>query len=122
MKDSIKKTIAGVLVTITVIIKSLIDIKNWGNVDHKKGIIIAGLIIIPLVLWLGNPAPIFLYGMLFNPVINLIKGLPLFYIGNTAYIDKLLNRYLGKHSGLIFFIFNFIMLCSAMVIGKVFSL
>lgn len=104
----------GFLITFLVIaIKAYWDNKNWGKVDHTKGIVLVSLILIPLSIIVKSPYPIFLFGMLWNPVINTVRRLPLFYVGNTATIDIALNFLFGKKAGEVFALMLFVLfICS----------
>lgn len=48
--------------------------------------------------------PFFLYGGWFNQFINMQRGLPFFYIGETAWTDRMARKYLGENAGVIIFI------------------
>lgn len=99
----------GFLITFLVIaIKAYWDNKNWGKVDHTKGIVLVSLILIPLSIIVKSPYPIFLFGMLWNPVINTVRRLPLFYIGDTSTIDILLKKIFPARQGESFFLINFL--------------
>lgn len=104
------------LTTLAVIaIKAYWDNKNWGNVDHTKGIFLVALVLIPLSIIIRNPYPLFLFGALWNPTINKVRRLPFFYIGKTSTIDKILTKLFGKAAGIMFFIIN--VLCLVTAIG-----
>jgi len=100
--------IISVLTILTVWIKVWFDNRNWGNVDHTKGIVLVALVLFPLCLISTSLYPIFLYGMLFNPTINFVRDLPLFYIGDTSKVDILLKEIFEENAGEAFFLINFI--------------
>ena len=104
-----------IIVLAVIAIKAYWDNKNWGNVNHTKGIVLVALVLIPLSIIIRNPYPIFLFGALWNPTINTVRNLPMFYIGKTSTIDKILTWLFGKAAGVVFFIINLI--CLQMAIG-----
>ena len=99
---------AVLIVFITIAIKAYWDNKNWGKVEHTKGIVLVSLVVIPLSILINSWYPVFLFGMLWNPVINVVRQLPLFYVGNTAAIDIMLKRIFPDRPGESFFLLNFL--------------
>lgn len=90
---------ATIMVAIAIAIKAYFDNKNWGNVDHIGGILGVLLFLGPVALVMQSFYPLFLFGLLWNLVINRVRGLPVFYIGDTAWTDKILKRIFGKNAG-----------------------
>lgn len=101
--------IITILITIiVVVVKVILDIKNWGNVDHTKGIVLVSAILIPLSIVVKSLYPLFLFATLFNPVLNVSKGLPFFYIGKTSEVDKFLREIFKDLAGEAFMLLMFL--------------
>ena len=95
---------------ITVFVKAYWDSENWGHVNHTVGIGLVALILVPICFYIHNPYPLFLFGATFNLVINKIRGLPTFYVGNSSFTDKMLRKIFIKNPGESFVILNFLLL------------
>jgi len=108
--------ILAIIITVGVlIIKAYWDNKNWGKVDHTKGIVLVALILIPVSIHIGYFYPLFIFGLLWNPLINKVRNLPFFYIGNTAVTDITLKFLFGERAGEAFFLVNLLLLISSIV-------
>lgn len=100
-----------VIVTIsTAILKALVDAYRWPFENHWIGFAaVAGIIFV--VCWMSCEIyPIFLFNIIFNPALNLLRALPFFYIGNTAKTDKILKKWFGRYAGQTWFFCNLILL------------
>lgn len=54
--------------------------------------------------WWGILYLALIWWVLFDPIYNLVRGLPLFYVGNTKWTDKLIIRIFHENSPHISFI------------------
>jgi hypothetical protein len=67
--------------------------------------------IVFVVCWISSEIfPIFLYNIIFNPTLNLLKGIASFYIGDTAWTDQILKDWFGEYAGQAWFFCNLILL------------
>lgn len=71
-----KYVLVILLVWLVIGLKAYWDNKNWGNVDHTKGIFLVALVLIPACIWIHSSFPLFMFGTFWNPVINIVRGLP----------------------------------------------
>jgi hypothetical protein len=91
--------LSTIIVVLVIAIKAYFDNKNWGNVDHAKGLFYVSIVLIPVAVATISLYPLFLYGLFWNPTINLIRDLPLFYLGDSARTDRVLKKIFGKNAG-----------------------
>ena len=103
------RMIAGLTILIA-LIKAYIDHKRWPFTNHAIGFIIVAILILFICFLFDVVYPIFLFNVIFNPAINLMRRLPLFYLGDTAFTDLILKEYLGPKAGLIYFLINLLLL------------
>lgn len=88
--------IAILIIAATLIIDTITDLRLWdsGKINHSKGLILR---LIPLTLAaILDWHTLFLwplYGCLFNLGLNIGRGLPLDYIGETSRLDKLMRQH-----------------------------
>jgi len=100
-----------ILITIsTALAKAYIDVKRWPFENHWIGFTIAAAIIFSVCWYTCEIYHIFLYNVIFNPAVNLMKGLPIWYIGNTAKPDKIIRYFLGENDGYMWVIINALLL------------
>ena len=94
----------------TALIKAYIDAYRWPFESHWVGFTVSATIVF-VVCWISCEIfPIFLYNVVFNPAINLMKGLSVWYIGDTAWTDKILKDWFDEYAGQTWFFCNLILL------------
>jgi len=99
-----------IITIITALLKAYIDVNRWPFENHWIGFVASGMVVLT-VCWISCEIfPIFLYGLVFNPAVNLMSRLPIFYIGDTSRIDQFLKKTFGRAAGHIWFFCNLILL------------
>jgi len=89
-------------------LKAYIDHKRWPFGDHGLGAIIVTVVLAGSCWYAWSLYPIFLFGLIFNPTINLMHGEAFFYIGKTAWTDILLRSLFKDVAGQVWFSINLI--------------
>lgn len=98
------------IVVATALIKAYVDLKRWPFKNHWVGLLIVSLIILPICWFSCEIYPIFLYNVIFNQSLNIMKGLPFFYMGDTAKTDQIMKNLFGNFAGQVWFFCNLTML------------
>ena len=107
--------IATITILMTIAIKAYYDNRNWGNVHHVTGLMLAAIPIILACLFAGGVWPLFLFSFAWNPTINIIRRLPFFYMGKTAWVDKKLNAFFGDQAGVVWMTGNLLLLIVSII-------
>lgn len=82
------------LTLLTFIIDVYTDNKRWGKINHLRGAILrVPSFIIDIIIWPPNALLIAAYWGMFDIAINKVRKLPLDYVGETAWLDKMQRRY-----------------------------
>jgi len=89
-------------------VKAYIDHKRWPFERHVVGAIMVAAALAGSCYYSWSLYPIFLFGLIFNPTINLMHGKAFFYMGNTAWTDIFLRSIFDDVAGQSWFVFNLI--------------
>lgn len=100
----------GLITILTALTKAYIDFRRWPFENHWIGFVVVAVVMLSVCLIWWKVYPLFLYGLIFNPALNLMKGQPFFYVGDTAETDKTLKGIFGKWAGQAWFLLNLILL------------
>lgn len=84
--------LAALIIAATLVVDVITDLKRWGRINHIRGTwlrvpsALIAAIIHPwsLILWVA-------YMAVFNLALNIGRGLPWDYVGQTAWSDKVIR-------------------------------
>jgi hypothetical protein len=102
--------VTAIITISTAILKALIDAYRWPFESHWVGFTVSAAIVF-VVCWISSEIfPIFMFNVIFNPALNLLRALPFFFIGNTAKTDQILKDWFGEYAGQAWFFCNLTLL------------
>lgn len=84
------------LTLLTLIVDVYTDNKRWGRINHLRGAILrVPAFVLDVIIWPPNALLIAAYWGLFDIAINKVRKLPLDYVGETAWLDRMQRKYGG---------------------------
>jgi hypothetical protein len=98
-----------ILTISTALIKAVIDAYRWPFENHWIGFVAAAVIVLAICWFDQEIYHVFLFNVFFNPMLNFIKGLSIWYIGSTAWIDKMLRKLFKDFAGPVWIGVNLIL-------------